>query len=113
MEMRKCLACLMFFMVYPWAGRAQSDARIELSRASVTAGDHLGVSVKLPIAVTCDTAILIYFQDQKVSDQFQIRGSVTTGQAEVKLQGDVPRDLKAGEYKAVQGSVQPCPGYSK
>ena len=109
--MRRFVASIVVSIVLAAVGLAQSDNRIELPQASVTAGDHIDAKLTLQTPVACDTGAHLFFVDAKVHVQFQIVGIINSGQTTVTIGGTIPRDVPAGDYESGQGQLNPCPDY--
>jgi hypothetical protein len=101
--MRKSLGCTVFLACFAALGFAQSENRIELPEASVTAGDHINLRVTLETPVACNTGVHLFFIEPRANAQFQIVGQINSGQATTTIGGTIPRDVQRATTRPGKG----------
>jgi hypothetical protein len=113
MDARIRLAYLLLSVAASSAGLAQSDARIDLPQATLTAGDSFVVTVTLDVPAPCKAQIAVTFVNASKDKSIQAVGFIDVGQNSAKIDAQVPRDFPGGDYVSRgEGDLWPCPGYS-
>lgn len=107
------LGIAIFLLLFLRVGYGQSDARISLAQAEVTAGDTVDLSVSLDSPVPCSTGVFVAFMNktQPVAE-FDFSAMAQAGSSELKLRAVVPKDISPGDYfSSIGGNINPCPNY--
>lgn len=114
METRLLLAYLLLSVAASSIGLAQSDARVDLPQATLTAGDSFDSTVSFDTPSPCATHVELSIVGKQDPEKIiYAEGEIGDGQKATKVPVQVPRDFPAGDYIfAKEGTLWPCPGYS-
>lgn len=102
---------VVILLVIAGIAHAQNGAKIELSHASLIAGEPLEASMTLNSPSACTATAYLTFKEIQTNTQFSLTGTVTSGEKNVTLKGNLPLDLPGGEYRTSSAYLSACQGY--